>query len=439
MKKISVLLTLLLACFHLLATQYVCNAIAPINIRNQPSVQGAIIGTLQPKQQVEVIAIKGDWALIKETNQVAFVAARFLSIVTPPSPPSKQISTTQNRTTLSNGRINITSSPSGAIVFVNDSCVGQTPYEMRVDEKSQTIRIEKDGYASFQQTIVVDFGETRAINAKLSPTPQLIPIVLNINVPATIMIDEQQYDSTDKLVCELLEGNHSYQISALGYNTKSGQINVARNRSTTYSLTLKRDLDSIRTAQKIASDSAHKAQVQVFKDHVHDLPWTNTIMLNYLYDGGHSLGLTYARCKFAGFYVNTMIGLNWRKSVGKDEVWNNRYNGDFLLTNQRKDQRLFSLTIGGIIRMGCPLYFYTGLGYGYNKVLYKSIDDQWVEVYTPKGLNNNNHASTYSAFNYQCGLMGTYKGATLSLGYSLLSSYHSCVHHELLIGLGYTF
>lgn len=193
------------------------------------------------------------------------------------------------------------------------------------------------------------------------------------------------------------------------------------------------------TEQQKAKSQKNKL---AFKQYVDSLPWTNTILLNYIYDGGHSLGITFARCKFAGFYVNTMIGLDWSKPVGTCHIvnsnyWNyrNYYKGDYYLTNQRKDQRLFSITAGGVIRMGCPLYFYTGIGYGYNRVLYKSIDNHWVAVESEYDYS----VSTFSAFNYQCGLMGAYKGVTISVGYSLLASPHSYVHSEIQVGIGYTF
>ena len=444
MKKSLFLLSLIIFSVTMSAKVYVCTAPAAINIRTQPSTQGSVVGALQPNQTVDVVVIKGDWAMINYNGATAYVAAKFLT-EQQSLPTSRQVVSASVNTKVDKqetqekqekqpvvvsqeGRLNVNSNPSEAQLYVDSQHIGLTPYEMRLDCKnSHTIRLEKEGYSPFQQTILLDAGQVRNINASLELVPVEVPITFSINVPAHIKVDGQDCGETDSLTHILLEGQHKYIIEKEGYFPQTSVFNVKRDKRTKIIVQLIRDSrDSLKEVRAL--------KIQKIKNQIAELPWTNTIMLNYLYDGGHSLGLTYARCKLAGFYVNTMIGLDWQKSAGKAECYSD-YDGDCLLTNQRKDQRLFSITAGGVLRMGCPLYLYTGLGYGYNKVLNKSMDGRWIEVYGSSCYR----LSTYSAFNYQCGLMGNIKGFTISAGYSLLYSRSSCIHHEIQVGIGYTF
>lgn len=52
---------------------------AALNVRRTPSTNGAVIGTLQIDQEVNVVVINGDWAVINWDNGIAYVAAKFIA------------------------------------------------------------------------------------------------------------------------------------------------------------------------------------------------------------------------------------------------------------------------------------------------------------------------------------------------------------------------
>lgn len=178
------LLSLIIFSVTVSAKVYVCTAPAAINIRTQPSTQGSVVGALQPNQTVDVVVIKGDWAMINYNGATAYVAAKFLT-EQQSLPTSRQIVSASVNTKVDKqetqekqekqpvvvsqeGRLNVNSNPSEAQLYVDSQHIGLTPYEMRLDCKnSHTIRLEKEGYSPFQQTILLDAGQTRNINATL--------------------------------------------------------------------------------------------------------------------------------------------------------------------------------------------------------------------------------------------------------------------------------
>lgn len=80
MKKFLIFLCLL--SFGMMAYGQNCytnNAPAALNVRKTPATNGAVIGTLPVGQEVTVVVINGDWAVINWNNGIAYVAAKFIS------------------------------------------------------------------------------------------------------------------------------------------------------------------------------------------------------------------------------------------------------------------------------------------------------------------------------------------------------------------------
>ncbi|MBQ7631894.1 MAG: hypothetical protein IJS82_03950 [Paludibacteraceae bacterium] len=154
--------------------------------------------------------------------------------------------------------------------------------------------------------------------------------------------------------------------------------------------------------------------------------WTNTILANYalsLKGPSHNIGLTYARCKLAGFYTSAMVGTEWNFATVEGAP------DDYFLTNKTSHPRI-SVTAGPMVRLVIPLYIYAGIGYAYRPTNYQTIDNQWV---------NARYASPVHGGNAEGGLMGNIFGFTLQAGYSIIFDGHSLLVHELKFGVGYTF
>lgn len=157
--------------------------------------------------------------------------------------------------------------------------------------------------------------------------------------------------------------------------------------------------------------------------------WTNTILVNYghTFAGqSHNIGLTYARCKLAGFYVNAMVGTEWHFANAEGTT------SDYFVTNETSHPRI-SFGGGGIIRMVIPLYAYLGLGYAYRQINYKTMSGEWV-AYSDNYFGSSGHSA-----DVEIGFMGNIKGFTILAGYSWLVNNYCFNTHEIKVGLGYTF
>jgi hypothetical protein len=154
--------------------------------------------------------------------------------------------------------------------------------------------------------------------------------------------------------------------------------------------------------------------------------WTNIVLANYAHNFSgsvHSIGVTYARCKLAGYYVNAMLGTEWHFANISGTT------DDYFVTNETSHP-YFSFGGGGMIRMVIPFYAYLGAGYAYKALNYKTLDGHWV------GHVNSWYNPHHCAY-LEIGLMGSIKGFTIQVGYTgLMGEQFS---QEIKVGLGYAF
>lgn len=188
-------------------------------------------------------------------------------------------------------------------------------------------------------------------------------------------------------------------------------------------------------------EQEHQVMERKQREYIRNLEWTNSIVLNYsltFLGGTSNVGLTYARCKTGGFYVNLMSGLEWH-TANVDRLATEYYNTnngltsyEYYGTTQRSHPRI-SITVGGVIRIAKPVFVYAGAGYSYRGLNYKTVDGNWAKYPKGDGYNLGNCADL------EIGIIGTIKGFTLQFGYSILLSESSCHANEIKVGIGYSF
>lgn len=185
-------------------------------------------------------------------------------------------------------------------------------------------------------------------------------------------------------------------------------------------------------AERVAKEKAEKRR-QERREYRRNLEWTNSIVLNYsltLLGGTSNVGLTYARCKFGGFYINAMSGLEWHTANVNETEYDNYHVYDFSVTNKKSHPRI-SFTVGGVIKVAKTVFAYAGAGYAYRGLNYKTTNGKWVQYH--KGEYNLGNCA-----DLEFGLIGNIKGFTLQFGYSILLS--GLGHaNEIKFGVGYSF
>ncbi|MCQ2319694.1 MAG: hypothetical protein MJZ90_12380, partial [Bacteroidales bacterium] len=138
-----------------------------------------------------------------------------------------------------------------------------------------------------------------------------------------------------------------------------------------------------------------------------------------------SFGLTIGQVKQWGWYASVMTNFNFSKAdLTCDE--NGLIEGeDAPLTYSFKEKvtSRWSVTAGGLCKLGCPLYLYAGVGYGKRTLLWKMDDDRLAE---PSG-------SAYKGVSLDAGLMAHIKGFSFSAGVTTIGTDYM----EIKVGIGF--
>jgi len=117
-----------------------------------------------------------------------------------------------------NGYISITSSPSNAMIYVDEYNEGTTPRTVTVDGgTTHTVKLVKDGYLTQTKSVYVPAGGTSSVSMTLTPSTTYgylavtsSPSVANIYIDGT-------YKGQTPMTVTLPTGNHTLALSKSGY------------------------------------------------------------------------------------------------------------------------------------------------------------------------------------------------------------------------------
>lgn len=112
------------------------------------------------------------------------------------------------------GKVNVVSTPKGAIVLVDGKKIGSTPVTLDVVTGSHSLRLEKPDYAPYEGRIAIEEGKTETVKATMEILPKLI--LSTKPDGATILIDGHDRGRTP-LELHLPAGKHTLRIDKSGY------------------------------------------------------------------------------------------------------------------------------------------------------------------------------------------------------------------------------
>ena len=194
--------------------------------------------------------------------------------------------------------------------------------------------------------------------------------------------------------------------------------------------------DSISTAKRLEAEAIKKAHQDSLKaarkERIAAYPWSNFIMVNgaYAISPEYAFGITYARVKQFGFYLNAMMNPSTQFNADYHATEDGKINGVYPFYTGEHNSTRISATLGGLVRLRAPLYLYAGVGYGYRGLFYETTKQEWVAWHTSNAIYNGMH--------WEAGLMGNIKGFAISLGISSITDF-SAMYYEGKLGLGYCF
>lgn len=174
-------------------------------------------------------------------------------------------------------------------------------------------------------------------------------------------------------------------------------------------------------------DSAKAVKKERFAEWKNSFPMSHILMANgaFALYPEYAFGLTYGQVHIGGWYVNVMLNANIHATSTDVAAFDYPpfYTG-------RQDAMRLSATIGGLVRLYVPVYFYAGVGYGYRAAYFEDIEHQWIR-------QSYADATPGHGVHWELGLTGNIKGFSLSAGLSAISGIsYPGTYYEAKIGIG---
>ena len=135
------------------------------------------------------------------------------------------------------GSISVSSSPSGASVYLNGLYKGVTPITLTdVPIGTYSIKLTKSGYGDVTKTISVSAGKTTYVSETLTGYGSLS---ISSNPPgASVYLDGSYKGETPLSISNIVEGVHSIKLTKSGYGDVTKTISVSAGKTTYVSETL---------------------------------------------------------------------------------------------------------------------------------------------------------------------------------------------------------
>ena len=141
-----------------------------------------------------------------------------------------------------NGNIQVTSHPSGAIVTLDGGSWQYTPATFTaVSTGSHSLQISMSGYQPYGTSAYVAAGRTASVNAYLVPTPPQ-PRTGSLNIVtsprgADIYVDGNYIAESPYIVTNLAPGSHTLRLHKAGYDEYLASVTVSAGQQTPVSVT----------------------------------------------------------------------------------------------------------------------------------------------------------------------------------------------------------
>ncbi|WAI02108.1 PEGA domain-containing protein [Methanogenium organophilum] len=125
------------------------------------------------------------------------------------------------------GTLSVTSSPTGASVYIDNVYKGLTPQQVSLIHNQYTLRLEHSGYNRYTQQIWVYGGQTTTVNAALVPSTTYGTISVSSSPSlANIYLDGSFRGTTTQTISGLNAGSYFVELTKPGYQDWTGSVRV---------------------------------------------------------------------------------------------------------------------------------------------------------------------------------------------------------------------
>ncbi|RPJ11062.1 MAG: PEGA domain-containing protein [Deltaproteobacteria bacterium] len=143
------------------------------------------------------------------------------------------------------GNLVIRTEPPGANVFIDGKSVGVSPYEGKnVPPGTYKVRVEKEGYESWEGQVAVETGKAKETLARLNLKAGEIE-ARSEPTGGRVFLDGKEAGETPLVLKEVVPGRHRVRIAKEGYDAYEESIEVKAREKTRVDVSLKRQMGGL--------------------------------------------------------------------------------------------------------------------------------------------------------------------------------------------------
>lgn len=157
------------------------------------------------------------------------------------------------------GTLAITSTPSGAEVYLDGALRGRTPLSLSLPEGRYGVELRLAGHEPYRATVQVRRGETTRLDVRLTPVPRTGTLLLESSPAGAEVYLEGRLQGRTPLRLSLEEGTYRVEYRLPGHEPYGATVRVERGRETRLAATLR----PIRTGELALEARPEGAEVYV--------------------------------------------------------------------------------------------------------------------------------------------------------------------------------
>ncbi|WFN33773.1 PEGA domain-containing protein [Methanogenium sp. S4BF] len=158
------------------------------------------------------------------------------------------------------GTLSVSSSPTGASVYVDNVYRGLTPQQVSLTGNQYTLRLERSGYNSYTQQVWVYGGQTTRVSASLVPSTSYGTLSVSSSPSkANIYLNGNFRGTTTQTIGGLTAGSYFVELTMPGYQDWTGSVRVYAGQVSSISPTLVPVQSPTTGALSVTSNPAYAA------------------------------------------------------------------------------------------------------------------------------------------------------------------------------------
>ncbi|MBO7287371.1 MAG: PEGA domain-containing protein, partial [Bacteroidales bacterium] len=286
-------------------------------------------------------------------------------------------------------------------IYIDGQHKGKGKWSGRISDGAHFLEVKKDKHRTVSKNLNLVLGKDE--NLKIE-APTAITGFLDISslpVKANIYLNGKHYGTTPRIISDLLIGDYTLKLEKEGCASVTKKITIEENQTLAIRENLPVDKEAVKTTLVNGKKDIAVADKTKPEKMVKEIPNINFITLNVAYSIAPqtSFGSSFGSVKKVGWFVSAMSNFDF---VGFNTI--DKPYEEVILTGNAKDTRI-SVTGGVITKIGGPVYFKAGAGYGMIIRCCETASGDYVE-YTP---------NTYKGVDLTAGLQLNLRNLTIGI------------------------